>query len=68
MKRSGMAVPLDRLVRQSVRWTECRCGWLHERGGQCRNPVHKTGVFTSESEPNKELSPSSTVSTKDDKG
>jgi len=35
-------------------WTQCRCGWSYERGGQCRNPVHKTGVFTSESEPNHE--------------
>ena len=66
MKRSGMDVHLDRFVRQSVRctkcgagygkcdcWTECRCGWLYERGGQCRNPIHKTGVFKSESEPNR---------------
>jgi hypothetical protein len=55
--------PTDRLVKQSVRctkcgakygkcdcWTECRCGWLYERGEQCRNPIHKTGVFKSEGE------------------
>lgn len=78
MKRSGIVVPLNSLVRRNVPinsmidaavkctkcgagygkcdcWTECRCGWHYERGGQCRNQVHKTGVFTSESEPNTPL-------------
>ena len=57
--------PVDRMIDAAVKctkcgagygrcdcWTQCRCGWSYERGGQCRNPVHTTGVFTSQAEPN----------------
>ena len=59
--------PVDRMIDAAVKctkcgagygrcdcWTQCRCGWSYERGGQCRNPVHTTGVFTSPAEPNTE--------------
>lgn len=22
-------------------WTPCPCGWSYEKGGKCRNPVHR---------------------------
>lgn len=22
-------------------WTRCNCGWSYEKGGKCRNPIHK---------------------------
>lgn len=45
--------PIEKLINGSARcvkcgakygmcdcWTKCKCGWLYEKGGKCRNPIH----------------------------
>lgn len=50
----GSTAPINRLIDSIVKcvkcgagkgecdcWTKCSCGWEYERGGSCRNPVHR---------------------------